>query len=85
MPRYRADLFDSFSEQPFGGSPAGIIYGAADLAASDMQKIAKEIGAPATCFVMNAGKQDVYVRFFLHRRRIPDVWSRDAGIDDQPG
>ena len=64
MPRYRVDLFDSFSEQPFGGSPAGIIYGAADLAASDMQKIAKEIGAPATCFVMNAGKQDVYVRFF---------------------
>jgi len=57
MPRYRVDLFDSFSEQPFGGSPAGIIYGAADLAASDMQKIAKEIGAPATCFVMNAGKQ----------------------------
>ena len=51
MPRYRVDLFDSFSEQPFGGSPAGVIYGAADLAASDMQKIAKEIGAPATCFV----------------------------------
>ena len=64
MPRYRVDLFDSFSEQPFGGSPAGIIYGAADLATSDMQKIAKEVGAPATCFVTNAGKQDVYVRFF---------------------
>jgi PhzF family phenazine biosynthesis protein len=64
MPRYRVDLFDSFSEQPFGGSPAGIIYGATDLTASDMQKISKEIGAPATCFVTNVDKQDVYVRFF---------------------
>ena len=64
MSRYRVDLFNSFSEQPFGGSPAGIIYGGVDLAVSDMQKIAKEIGVPATCFVTNVDKQDVYVRFF---------------------
>ena len=64
MPRYRVDLLDSFSEQSFGGSPAGIIYGGADLTASDMQKIAKEIAAPATCFVSHVDTQDVYVRFF---------------------
>ncbi|SVD18367.1 uncharacterized protein METZ01_LOCUS371221, partial [marine metagenome] len=71
MPRYRFELFDSFSEQPFGGSPAGVIYGAADLAVSEMQKIAKEIGAPATCFVLNVDKQDAYVRFFSTSTEYP--------------
>ena len=71
MPRYRLELFDSFSEQPFGGSPAGVIYGAADLAVSEMQKIAKEIGAPATCFVLNVDKQDAYVRFFSTSTEYP--------------
>ncbi len=71
MPRYRLELFDSFSEQPFGGSPAGVIYGAVDLAVSEMQKIAKEIGAPATCFVLNVDKQDAYVRFFSTSTEYP--------------
>ena len=71
MPHYRLELFDSFSEQPFGGSPAGVIYGAADLAVPEMQKIAKEIGAPATCFVLNIDQQDVYVRFFSTSTEYP--------------
>jgi len=61
---YQFDLYNAFTENAFGGSPAGIIYDGTELSTEQMQRIAREVGAPATCFVIRVEKQDVHVRFF---------------------
>ncbi len=58
------DLWVAFSETIAGGSTAGIVHDAAGLTAEEMQTIATEVGAPATCFVQAASPHQVEVRFF---------------------
>jgi len=68
---YQFDLFNAFTENAFGGSPAGIIYDGTELSTEQMQRIAREVGAPATCFVIRVEKQDVHVRFFSTVQEYP--------------
>ncbi len=67
MPEYGFALYNAFSETTFGGSAAGIIADAQDLDTEQMQRIAKEIGAPATCFITAIDDNGVDVRFFSTR------------------
>ncbi len=56
-------LYDAFSEFVFGGSQAGIVSDAAWIDADARRRIAREIGAPATCFVSASSQHSVSVRF----------------------
>lgn len=67
MPEYSLAIYNAFSETTFGGSPAGIITDAQDLNAEQMQRIAREIGAPATCFVVGLDADGIEARFFSTR------------------
>lgn len=71
MNPYQFDLYNAFTENAFGGSPAGIIYDGAELSTEQMQRIAREVGAPATCFVIRVEKHDVHVRFFSTAKEYP--------------
>jgi PhzF family phenazine biosynthesis protein len=64
MPEYSFALYNAFSNTSFGGSSAGIIADAQDLDADQMQRIAKQIAAPATCFITGVDEHGVDVRFF---------------------
>ena len=64
MPEYAIALFDAFSESPFAGSVAGVVADAHDLDEVQMQRIASEVGAPATGFITGIDARGVDVRFF---------------------
>ena len=64
MPEYRIAVYNAFSESTFGGSAAAIITDAGKLDGEQMQSIAKELGAPATCFITSIEDRDITVRFF---------------------
>ncbi len=64
MSEYIFAVYNAFSESTFGGSAVGIIADAQDLDAEQRQRIAKEIGAPATCFITAVDDIGVDVRFF---------------------
>ena len=57
-------LYDAFPAGPFGGATAGIVSDAAGLSAATMQRIAREVGAPATAFVYQVAGDLIDVRFF---------------------
>lgn len=66
-------LYDSFTNQAFGGNPAGVVLDATGLGTETMQKIALELNAPTTGFVVGyeAGIRPTYhVRYFTPRQEI---------------
>lgn len=71
MPSYLFDLYSAFTDTPFGGSHAGIIYDGESVSTEKMQQIAREVRAPATCFVMKVDGRDVHVRFFSTAQEYP--------------
>ena len=56
-------LYDAFSDTSFGGSQAGIVSDSACLDAGSRQRIAREIGAPATGFITASSDRSISVRF----------------------
>jgi trans-2,3-dihydro-3-hydroxyanthranilate isomerase len=71
MPGYLFDLYSAFTGSAFGGSHAGIIYDGEGLDTETMQQIAREVRAPATCFVMSVKDREVSVRFFSTAQEYP--------------
>lgn len=66
-------LYDSFTNQIFGGNTAGVVLDATGLGTATMQKIASELHAPTTGFVIGyeAETQPIYlVRYFTPRQEI---------------
>lgn len=64
-------LYDAFSEMLFGGSQGGVVLNASDIDAQTRQKIASELGLPATCFVSSVNKNTVMARFHSTEREYP--------------
>jgi PhzF family phenazine biosynthesis protein len=64
---YQFAVYNAFSDSTLGGSKAGIIADAENLDAEQMQRIAKQIEAPATCFITGINDHNVDVRFFSTR------------------
>ncbi len=64
---------DSFTTRPFEGNPAGVIPHADGLDEETMQRIAREIKASETAFIINRGGEgyDLEVRFFTPTREVP--------------
>jgi PhzF family phenazine biosynthesis protein len=64
-------LYDAFSDIAFGGSQAAIITHAADINPAQRQRIAREIGMPATAFVDDHGEDWIKVQFMSAVRELP--------------
>jgi PhzF family phenazine biosynthesis protein len=74
MPRtYELYLVDAFTRNPFTGNPAGVVPDAEGLTPSEMQAIAREVGASETAFVFPADGTDHHlrVRFFTPKLEVP--------------
>ena len=64
-------LYDAFSDHAFGGSQAGLVSDAAWLDAGTRQRIATEIGAPATGFITASSDSSISARFHSTRMEYP--------------
>ncbi len=58
-------IYDCFSDTRFGSNVGGIVLDAGNLDADIMQKIAREINAPITGFVIAQKGREITVRFFM--------------------
>jgi PhzF family phenazine biosynthesis protein len=64
MKEVRIYQVDAFTEEPFGGNPAGVVLEAESLEDPEMQLIAREMNLSETAFVTSSEKADFRVRFF---------------------
>ncbi len=64
-------LYDAFSDLVFGGSQAGLVSDAARLDADTRQRIASEIGAPATGFITACSAGSISARFHSTKKEYP--------------
>ncbi len=64
MKEVRIYQVDAFTEEPFGGNPAGVVLEADALEDREMQLIAREMNLSETAFVTSSDKADFRVRFF---------------------
>ena len=80
MTEYRSALFDAFSESSLGGSVAGMVADAGDLDPDRMQRIARELGAPATAFLIGLDDSRVDVRFFSTLTEYPMCGHGTVGL-----
>ena len=64
-------LYDAFSEIAFGGSPAAVITDAGSITRDQRQRIAREVGMPATAFVEGVGDNWVAVQFMSTVMELP--------------
>ena len=80
MTAYRTALFDAFSESALGGSVAGMVADAGALDAHRMQRIARELGAPATAFITGVDASRIDVRFFSTLTEYPMCGHGTVGL-----
>ena len=80
MSAYRTALFDAFSESTLGGSVAAIVADAGDLDCERMQRIARELGAPATAFIIGIDDSRIDVRFFSTLTEYPKCGHGTVGL-----
>ncbi len=80
MTAHHSALFDAFSDTALGGSVAGIVADAGDLDAGRMQRIARELGAPATAFITGMEGSCVDVRFFSTLTEYPMCGHGTVGL-----
>ncbi|MFT5400387.1 MAG: trans-2,3-dihydro-3-hydroxyanthranilate isomerase [Planctomycetota bacterium] len=71
MTEFNYVLYHAFSDTVDGGSPAAIVANAGSLDALQMQTIATDIGAPASCFITAIEGRDIRVRFFSTQTEYP--------------
>ena len=64
-------LYDAFTDRVFGGSQAAIVSDAAWIDSDTRQRIAREFGFPATCFVTDYSNDSVTVRFQSVEKEYP--------------
>jgi trans-2,3-dihydro-3-hydroxyanthranilate isomerase len=73
MTRLRYEVVDVFTDRPFTGNPLAVVYGAEELAADQLQAIAREFNLSETIFVLApATAEATYrVRIFTPGAEIP--------------
>ena len=64
-------FYDAFTDNVFGGSQAAIVSDAAWIDSDTRQKIACELGLPATCFIHDYSNNSVTVRFHSNEKEYP--------------
>lgn len=63
-------ITNAFTTNPFEGNPAGVVLNADEIEKEKMQKIAAEIKASETAFVMESDKADYKIRFFSPKKEV---------------
>ena len=71
MSSFSFALYDAFSASAFGGSQAAVITGATAIDSAARQRIAREIGMPATAFVDGFGEDWIRVQFMSTVMELP--------------
>ena len=71
MSSFQFALYDAFSARAFGGSQAAVITGATAIDSALRQRIAREIGMPATAFVDDFGEDWIMVQFMSTVMELP--------------
>ena len=71
MNKYPFALYDAFSDSIFGGSQAAIITDAASINHRQRQRIASELGMPATAFVDDHGADWIKLQFISAVMELP--------------
>ncbi len=71
MKAYPLAAYDAFSATAFGGSQAAVLTDAADIDRVQRQRIAREIGMPATAFVDAYGEDWIQVQFMSTVMELP--------------
>ena len=71
MKHYSMALYDAFTGVAFGGSQAAVIIDADSIDTSTRQRIAREIGMPATAFVDAYGDDWIQVQFLSTVMELP--------------
>ena len=61
---------DAFTQTPYGGNPAGVIFGADYLSEETMNKIAQEMNVRETVFISQSGIADFKFRYLTPRGEI---------------
>lgn len=63
---------DAFTNEPFGGNPAGVVPDATQITEDEMQKIARELNLSETAFLVTTEDEDVdfRVRYFTPTQEI---------------
>jgi len=64
-------LYDAFSDRRFGGSQAAVVSDAASINRETRQRLAREIGMPATAFVDACGDDWIQVQFMSAVMELP--------------
>ena len=55
---------DAFTDQRFGGNPAGVVLDAQELSDAVMRKITRELNVSETAFVLPSAEADLKLRYF---------------------
>ena len=71
MTRFAFTQYDAFSDRAFGGSQAAVVSNADDFTAELREKIARELGLPATAFVSAVSGNTVRARFLSTVMELP--------------
>jgi trans-2,3-dihydro-3-hydroxyanthranilate isomerase len=71
MRKYPFALYDAFSDSIFGGSQAAVITDAAAITQTQRQRIASELGMPATAFVDDHGTDWIKLQFMSAVMELP--------------
>ena len=71
MPEFEYALYNAFTNQRFGGSPAALVQNTQNLNADQMQTVAREFGVPATGFISAIENSKINVRFFSTQTEYP--------------
>ena len=66
----RTLLVDAFTDEPTRGNGAGVVPDAEGLSASQMQRIADELGQSETAFLLPSGSADRRVRYFTPEQEV---------------
>jgi PhzF family phenazine biosynthesis protein len=72
MSTLRFKQVDAFTRKPFAGNPAGVVLDAQGLSSKDMQRIAREINASETVFVLPPPNEeiDLSLRWFTPTQEV---------------
>ncbi|MFE2725625.1 PhzF family phenazine biosynthesis protein [Kitasatospora sp. NPDC059327] len=69
---HRYAVVDAFAEEPLRGNPVAVFFGADDLSAERMQRIAREMNLSETTFVLSPEKGgDARIRIFTPVNELP--------------
>ncbi|GAA1805253.1 PhzF family phenazine biosynthesis protein [Planosporangium flavigriseum] len=82
MSTLRYEVVDVFTDRPFTGNPLAVVYGADELAASQMHDIAREFNLSETIFVLPPTTADATyrVRIFTPGGEIPFAGHPSVGV-----